>query len=202
MIHFFCVSVIRNKATEISISVFLLSEFTYLSPLVFHRDDLIQSSGPHFYGASSCRVLILDLSFFGKRSTFTLVSGHPVAYLCGNKTQKKMKYTLFAKETQNKAGRFTYTVKDENGQVISERKSNRVYVACHKNGGNYFGRVDLALKFVAQCAKDQAAWTAPSEAQVKEWRDRGIYTEEYIVRLQQEPKYPTIADIAFLEGIK
>jgi hypothetical protein len=115
------------------------------------------------------------------------------------KKTQKMKYTLSVKETGNKAGRFTYTVKDENGQVISERKSNRVYVAALKYGGMYFGRVDLAMKFLANEAKASASWTAPSEAQVKEWRDRGIYTEDYIARLQIKPYFQTLEDIAFLE---
>lgn len=54
-----------------------------------------------------------------------------------------MKYTLKVTETKNKAGKFHYQVIDENGQVISERKSNREYVACTRNGGFYFGRLDL-----------------------------------------------------------
>lgn len=54
-----------------------------------------------------------------------------------------MKYTLNVKETGNKAAAFHYTVTDENGTVISERKSNRVYVACTADGSFYFGRVDL-----------------------------------------------------------
>ena len=54
-----------------------------------------------------------------------------------------MKYTLKVTETKNKAGKFHYQVIDENGQLISERKSNRVYVACTRNGGFYFGRLDL-----------------------------------------------------------
>jgi hypothetical protein len=45
--------------------------------------------------------------------------------------------------TKNKSGKFHYTVTDEKGNVISERKSNREYVACTANGSYYFGRLDL-----------------------------------------------------------
>ena len=48
--------------------------------------------------------------------------------------------------TTNKSGKFHYTVTDENGNVISERKSNREYVACTTNGSHYFGRLDLIGK--------------------------------------------------------
>lgn len=57
-----------------------------------------------------------------------------------------MKYTLKVTETANKAGKFHYQVMDETGKVISERKSNREYVACTINGGFYFGRLDLIGK--------------------------------------------------------
>lgn len=57
-----------------------------------------------------------------------------------------MKYTLNVKETGSKAARFHYTVTDETGTVISERKSNRQYVACTINGQYYFGRLDLIGK--------------------------------------------------------
>lgn len=54
-----------------------------------------------------------------------------------------MNYELKVTETKNKAGKFHYQVIDENGNVISERKSNREYVACTINGQYYFGRIDL-----------------------------------------------------------
>jgi hypothetical protein len=57
-----------------------------------------------------------------------------------------MNYTLNVKETGNKAGRFHYTVTDENGNIISDRKSNREYVACTIHGSHYFGRLDLIGK--------------------------------------------------------
>ena len=57
-----------------------------------------------------------------------------------------MNYELKVTETKNKAGKFHYQVIDENGNVISERKSNREYVACTAGGGYYFGRLDLIGK--------------------------------------------------------
>lgn len=57
-----------------------------------------------------------------------------------------MNYKLNVKETGNKAGKFHYTVTDESGKVISERKSNREYVACTICGSFYFGRLDLIGK--------------------------------------------------------
>lgn len=56
------------------------------------------------------------------------------------------KYTLNVKETGNKAAKYHYTITDETGTVISERKSNRVYVAATANGSFYFGRLDLVGK--------------------------------------------------------
>jgi hypothetical protein len=57
-----------------------------------------------------------------------------------------MTYTLNCKETGNKAARYHYTVTDEAGNIISERKSNRQYVACTIYGEFYFGRLDLIGK--------------------------------------------------------
>jgi 2',3'-cyclic-nucleotide 2'-phosphodiesterase (5'-nucleotidase family) len=57
-----------------------------------------------------------------------------------------MTYKLNVTETNKKSGKFHYTVTDENGNVISERKSNRVYVACTASGSHYFGRLDLIGK--------------------------------------------------------
>lgn len=57
-----------------------------------------------------------------------------------------MTYILNVKETGNKAGKFHYSVTDENGNIISERKSNNEYVACTINGRFYFGRIDLIGK--------------------------------------------------------
>jgi hypothetical protein len=57
-----------------------------------------------------------------------------------------MTYTLNIKETGNKAAKFHYTVTDESGNIISERRSNREYVACSIDGTYYFGRLDLIGK--------------------------------------------------------
>lgn len=57
-----------------------------------------------------------------------------------------MKYFLHKKETGSKAARFHYTIKDETGAIISDRKSNREYVAATINGQFYFGRIDLIGK--------------------------------------------------------
>ncbi len=57
-----------------------------------------------------------------------------------------MNYELKVTETGRKGGKFHYQVIDETGKVISERKSNREYVACTINGAFYFGRLDLIGK--------------------------------------------------------
>lgn len=45
-----------------------------------------------------------------------------------------------------KGKKFLYEVKDEKGNVISNRLSTREYVACTANGDFYFGRLDLVGK--------------------------------------------------------
>lgn len=55
-------------------------------------------------------------------------------------------YTLKVTETKNKSGRYHYQVVDELGNVLTERRSNRLYVACTINGQYYFGRMDLIGK--------------------------------------------------------
>ena len=57
-----------------------------------------------------------------------------------------MNYELKVTETNNKSSKFHYQVIDENGTLISERKSNREYVACTPYGSTYFGRLDLIGK--------------------------------------------------------
>jgi hypothetical protein len=57
-----------------------------------------------------------------------------------------MTYTLNVKETGNKAAKFHYTITDENGNIVSERNSNREYVAATVCGQFYFGRTDLIGK--------------------------------------------------------
>lgn len=50
-------------------------------------------------------------------------------------------YTLT--KTKLSSGKFHYVVTDANGSIISQRKSNREYVACVADGSYYFGRLDL-----------------------------------------------------------
>lgn len=54
------------------------------------------------------------------------------------------KYTL--SKVPSGAHHFKYTVKDETGKVMTERKSARDYVACTIDGRFYFGRLDLIGK--------------------------------------------------------
>jgi hypothetical protein len=70
-----------------------------------------------------------------------------------NHTTEKT-FTLHITETNNMAGRYHYQVKDEQGNIISERRSNRVYAACTINGGNFFGRADLVDAFLNRCRKN------------------------------------------------
>ena len=56
-----------------------------------------------------------------------------------------MKFTLT--KTENKNGTFTYTVTDQDGNVISTRTSkNGNYIACTHTGNFYFSRLDLIGK--------------------------------------------------------
>lgn len=57
-----------------------------------------------------------------------------------------MNYELIKKETGRKNGKYNYVVVDGNGQQISERVSDRDYVACTIHGQFYFGRLDLIGK--------------------------------------------------------
>jgi len=70
-----------------------------------------------------------------------------------------MNYELKVTTTNNKAGKFHYQVIDDNGTIISERKSNREYVACTIKGAFYFGRLDLIGKgdhgrYMRDCMKN------------------------------------------------
>ena len=72
-----------------------------------------------------------------------------------------MKYELT--KTQLRNGKFIYEVKDENENVISNRTSNRSYVACTIDGSFYFGRLDLIGKgdhgrLINDCIKT-LSWT-------------------------------------------
>lgn len=143
-------------------------------------------------------------------STFALVSGSPPPYLClsfDHQKRKKMKYTLFVKETANKAGRFTYTVRDENDQVISERKSNRVYVACTIYGGSYFGRLDLigkgshydGIMLAKGYMKDWNSRTRKSEWQPADMSKVADYAKKYVGVPELLERY--ITEIAYLETV-
>jgi len=55
-------------------------------------------------------------------------------------------YRLRRTDTGRKNGRYHYEVLSPNGEVVSERRSNREYVAANINGAFYFGRVDLVGK--------------------------------------------------------
>lgn len=57
-----------------------------------------------------------------------------------------MTYKLLVTETGKKSGRYHYQVVDLNGKIISERTSDREYVACTIDGNFYFGRLDLIGK--------------------------------------------------------
>lgn len=55
-------------------------------------------------------------------------------------------YKLRKTDTGRKNGRYHYEVLSPSGDVVSERRSNRDYVAANINGAFYFGRVDLVGK--------------------------------------------------------
>jgi hypothetical protein len=52
-----------------------------------------------------------------------------------------MNYELKVTETNKKAGKFHYQVIDENGNIISERKSNNEYIYCTINGFYYSSKL-------------------------------------------------------------
>lgn len=54
--------------------------------------------------------------------------------------------TLIKTETGRKSEKYLYQVIDRDGEVLSERRSNRDYVACTVGGEYYFGRIDLIGK--------------------------------------------------------
>ena len=60
--------------------------------------------------------------------------------------QQKMNYELKVTEINTKGAKFLYEVIDEVGNIISQRKSNREYVACTIKGSFYWGRLDLIGK--------------------------------------------------------
>ena len=57
-----------------------------------------------------------------------------------------MNYELKVTESNKKSSKYCYQVVDENGNVVSERNSNREYVASTINCAFLFGRLDLIGK--------------------------------------------------------
>lgn len=56
-------------------------------------------------------------------------------------------FTLTKKETGRKSGKFYYEVIDNRtGEMVTNRNSNRDYVACTTDGRFFFGRLDLIEK--------------------------------------------------------
>jgi len=56
-------------------------------------------------------------------------------------------FTLTKKETGRKTGKFYYEVIDNRtGEMVTNRNSNREYIACTTNGRFFFGRLDLINK--------------------------------------------------------
>jgi hypothetical protein len=53
---------------------------------------------------------------------------------------------LLKVETGKKSAKFSYSIVDENGNVLSTRSSNREYIAATKCGTFFFGRLDLIGK--------------------------------------------------------
>lgn len=109
-----------------------------------------------------------------------------------------MTYEL--KQTQLKNGKFHYQVIDENGNVISERKSNREYVACTINGGTYWGRLDLVGKGDYKRVLDWAIKKMNmSEADFnKRFNNDSCYTWTYDEMVQDGKKdYEALTKIAY-----
>lgn len=72
-----------------------------------------------------------------------------------------MNYELKVTETGRKAAKYKYQVIDEAGNVITERNSNREYVACSIDGQFFFGRLDLIGKgYHGNYAKNRPRATA------------------------------------------
>lgn len=87
--------------------------------------------------------------YFKKKFKKYLVGILKLTYICraigdNPKKLKKsiiMNYELKVTETKNKAGKFHYQVVDENGNIISERKSNNEYIYCTINGKYYSSKL-------------------------------------------------------------
>jgi len=55
-------------------------------------------------------------------------------------------YKLTRTEINTKSAKYLYQIVDQNGNIASERKSNREYVGCSLSGWFFFGRLDLIGK--------------------------------------------------------
>lgn len=58
----------------------------------------------------------------------------------------KFELILRKTETGRKNGKFLYQIIDQQGNVVSDRLSNRDYIAATPDGGFFFGRLDLIGK--------------------------------------------------------
>jgi len=114
-----------------------------------------------------------------------------------NQVQKS--YSLTVKETGRKTGKFHYQVIDELGNVISERHSNRVYVACQIHGTFYFGRVDLIGRGIhGQMLKSRQSNMNMTKAQFdKDYSGQGDY-EKFISACKND--FNTWSKIAYLNN--
>jgi len=62
-------------------------------------------------------------------------------------TYASLTHKLTVTKTGNKRGKYHYQVVEKaTDNVVSERHSNRQYMAATLDGGNYFGRLELAKK--------------------------------------------------------
>jgi hypothetical protein len=109
-----------------------------------------------------------------------------------------MNYELKVTITNNKTSKFHYQVVDENGNVISERKSNREYVACTIDSTFFFGRLDLIGKGEnARFIKDSMERMNRTEEQFLKLYPRNIYSNDYNKEISDMKKryenYTTIA---------
>lgn len=105
-------------------------------------------------------------------------------------------YTLT--KTQLKNGKFHYVVTDQNGNIISDRKSARDYVACTIDGSYYFGRLDLVGKGDhARRIKDLHYWLNITE---KEFTSIKIFvgTHAEFIKLKQS-RLVMLNSIAYLK---
>lgn len=62
------------------------------------------------------------------------------------KVDAVVEYYMTRTETGRKASKFIYKIYDQSGKLISERNSNREYVAATICGSFFFGRIDLIGK--------------------------------------------------------